>query len=212
MIYAKQITEMEGRETGFLIHYFNLPGQNYTDQFDTFHTELVIGYKKCLILHSKYKNFPNSLDGKVMICGSFHTHSYKKYLNNYENSKTVDENRLAYIKERCQNCLSFDDLETVLVGIMKRDPKCMITCVLSDIEDRVSCYIPKKHVSVDEFARIYDRFKKDRQLSMCTETICTQEGLVTFPTLEYKKMCEYVLDLFDEKKFDLNSGETIIDI
>ena len=208
---AKQITEIEGRETGFLLYYFDLPENNHNDQYDIFHTDMVIGDKQCLYMRSKYKNFLNGLEGKVIMCGSFHTHPYRKYLDSHEGSKVADKNRLTCIKEYCRNCLSFGDLETVLTCIAKRDPKSRITCVLSDIEENVSYYVPKKYVSVDTFASVYDRFKKDRQ-STASKTVCERDGLITFPTSEYRKMYSYIFDLFDENTFDLNFGETIIDI
>ncbi len=210
MGYAKQISEIEGRETGFLFHYFNLPVQNNVDKHDIFHTELVIGQKMHIRLRSKYSNFLSGLENKIVICGSFHTHSNKKYLDSYENDK--DENRLVYVKECCQNYLSFSDLKMLLANIVKRDPVCMITCVLSDIDNQVSYYIPKKHISIEEFENINNRLRNDFQPQVCTETIYTQKGSVTFPTPEYRKMYGYVFDLFDENKFDLNSEETIIDI
>lgn len=208
MGYAKQISEIEGRETGFLLHYFNLPVQNNVDKTDIFHTELVIGQKMHIRLRSKYSNFLSGLENKIVICGSFHTHSIKKYLDGYENGKVSDKN--LYVKKCCQSYLSFSDLKTLLANIVKRNPVCMITCVLSDIDNQVSYYIPKKYVSIEEFESIHNRFRSDFQ--SCTETIDTQKGSVTFPTSEYRKMYGYVFDLFDENKFDLNSEETIIDI
>ena len=212
MRYAKQISEIEGRETGFLFHYFNLPIQNNVDKPDIFHTELIVGQKMYIHLRSKYSNFLSGLENKIVICGSFHTHSNKKYLDSYENEKVSDENRLAYVKKCCQSYLSFNDLKTLLANIVKRDPVCMITCVLSDIDNQVSYYVPKKHVSIEEFESIHNRLRSDCQLQACTETIDTQKGSVTFPTSEYRKTYGYVFDLFDENKFDLNSEETIIDI
>ena len=209
---AKYISETEGRETGFLLHYFNFPYQNHVDIRDIFHTELIIGEKRHIYLRSKYQNFLSGLENKIMICGSFHIHSYKKYLNSYENSKIVDENRLTYVKECCRSCLSLNDLETVLANIVKRDPKYRITCVLSDIENCVSYYIPKKHVSIDEFKNVHNRLKEGFQVPICTETIDIPECPMSFPTSEYRKIYDYIFNLFDENKFDLYSEETIIDI
>lgn len=212
MIYAKKISEIEGKETGFYIHYFNLPGQNDTDPYDIFHSELIIGDNKGIYIHSKYKRLTKDLEGKIMICGSFHTHPFKKYLNDYKCSNTVDGNRLAYVEECCKSCLSFDDFETLLVGVIKRDPTVMITCLLSDTEDCVSYYIPKKNISIDEFTSVYNKFKKDQRPFACTETVDTRVGPFNFPTRKYRRVYEYVFNLFDKNEFDLNSGETIIDI
>jgi hypothetical protein len=212
MRYAKQITEIEGKETGFYLHYFNLPGQNNVDPYDIFHSELVIGDNRGIYLHSKYRRLTKDLEGKIVICGSFHIHPFKKYLNDYTNSETVDKNRLAYVEECCRNCLSFDDIETLLVGTMKRDSTVMITCLLSDTENNVSYYIPRKHVSIDELTGAYKKFKKDQQPLACTETIYTKEGPVTFPTPKYRRAYKYIFDLFDKNRFDLNSEDEIIDI
>lgn len=212
MIYAKKISEIEGKETGFYIHYFNLPGQNHIDPYDIFHSELIIGDNKGIYLHSKYKRLTKDLEGKIIICGSFHIHPFKKYLDDYKCSNAIDGNRLAYVEECCKGCLSFDDFETLLVGVIKRDPTVMITCLLSDTEDCVSYYIPKKNISIDEFASVYNKFKKDMRPLAITETVYTREGSFTFPSRKYRKVYEYIFNLFDKNEFDLHSGETIIDI
>jgi hypothetical protein len=212
MGYAKQISEIEGKEAGFYLHRFNLPGQNGADPYDIFHSELILGDNKGIYLHSKYKHLVKELENKIIICGSFHIHPFKKYLNDYLSSKTVDRNRLVYVKECCRNCLSCDDFETLLVGSMKRDPMVMITCVLSDTDNRVSYYVPKKHISIDKFTSVYNKFKKTQQPLACTETIYIKERPITFPTSTYWKIYEYIFDLFDKNDFDLNSEETIVDI
>lgn len=212
MRYAKQISEIEGRETGFLLHCFNLPNQNHRNMREVFHTEMVIGNKASIRIRSKYQNFLSGLENKIGICGSFHVHPYRKHLNSYKESNMVDKNRLDYIQKCCKGLLSFTDLEILLANIVKRDPKWRITCVLSDLEDCVCYYIPKKQISIAEFEKIYNIYKNDIKPSVCTETIDTKEGPVKFPTLEYRKKYSYVFDLLNENKFDLNSEETIIDI
>ncbi len=184
----------------------------FLDIRDIFHTEMVIGEKRHVYLRSRYQNFLSGLENKIIICGSFHVHSHKKYINSYANSEFVDKNRLSYIKECCRSCPSLNDLETILANIVKRDSRCRITCILSDIEDQVSYYIPKKHISIEDFKNTYNRLKEDLQVQIYTETIDTLEGPMSFPTPEYRKVYEHVFGLFDENKFDLHSEETIIDI
>jgi len=208
---AKQISEIEGRETGFLFHYFNLPNQNHRNVREVFHTEMVIGDKASIRIRSKYQNFLSGLGDKIIICGSFHIHPYKKRLEGYKNSG-VDKNRLEYIEKCCSGVLSFNDLDNLLTNIIKGDPKCGITCVLSDIEDTVLYYVPKKYISIEKFKDVHHRFKEDAQLSECIDTIDIQEDHMKFPTPEYRKTLKYILDLFEENRFDLNLEETIIDI
>lgn len=212
MQYSRQITEIEGKETGFYIHYFNLPGHDDITPYDIFHSELIIGDHKGIYLHSKYKHLTKNLEGKIVICGSFHTHPFKKYLDVYKSSEAVDKNRLVHVEECCKSCLSVDDLNTLLVGTIKRDSAGMITCLLSDTEDNVSYYIPKKNISGDEFTDTYSKFKTGRQPLACTETIYTKEGPFTFPTQKYRRVYKYIFDMFDKNEFGLNSEETIIDI
>jgi hypothetical protein len=212
MMYARQITEIEGKETGFYLHSFNLPGQNNTDPYDIFHSELIIGDNKGIYLHSKYKRLTKDLEGKIIMCGTFHIHPFKKHLDVYKSSETIDENRLAHVEECCKSCLSVDDLDTLLIGTIKRDSTDRITCLLSDTENSVSYYIPKKNISAEEFTNAYSKFKTDRQPLACTETVYTKEGPFTFPTRKYRMVYKYIFDLFDKNEFDLNSDETIIDI
>lgn len=207
---AKQITERVGKETGFFLYYFR-DLQDYLGQYHIFPTELIVGNKSNVDIHSMRESSFKKLGANIVVCGSFHIHSYKKYLDSID-SRMVDENRLAYINECCRNYLSFIDLEGVLDGIIRGNSDCMITCVLSDIEDYVPYYIPKKDISNDEFRAAYNIFIEDQRPSMYTETIYTPEGNISFPTPEYKKRYEYVFSLFDENRFDLYSGDTIIDI
>lgn len=211
MRYAKKITEIEDKETGFYIHIFNLPGMNDFDPYDTFHSELIIGDNKGIYLHSKYKRLTKSLDGKIIICGSFHTHSHKKYLANYESAKNAGD-RLVYNKDYCRNYLSSGDFGTVLSGIMKGGTSERITCVLSDTEDRVSYFIPKKCVSIDEFALVYDRFRRDKKHLTLTETADLQKDSFTVLIQEHRKTYRHIFDIFDKGMFSLNSDETIIEI
>lgn len=211
MRYAKRISEIEGRETGFLLHYFHLPNNN-NDCLDVFHTEMVIGDKAFIRIRSKYQNFLSGLENKIELCGSFHVHPYRKYLNSYKEAEMVCEDRLDYIRKCCRGLLSFTDLEILLDNIIKRNPKWRITCVLSDLEDCVYYYIPKKQISMTEFEKVYNIYKNDINPQMCAEIIDTQEGPMKFPTQEYRKKYSYVFDLLEENKFELNSDETIIDI
>lgn len=44
----------------------------------------------------------------------------------------------------------------------------MITCLMYDIDEKVSYYIPRKNISIDEFTNVHNKFKTDRQPSTCT--------------------------------------------